>query len=103
MMITAQNKMGGARTVSQNYSGYMLQTTAFRLEDHAWLQSNLDAARQLLADIGDPNHPNRLLQNPCGPTFHGGRSMSSSLATGSIRVVHMNWRDPPVPSGTGTS
>lgn len=64
MMITAQNKMGGARTVSQNYSGYMLQTTAFRLEDHAWLQSNLDAARQLLADIGDPNHPESTTSKP---------------------------------------
>lgn len=53
MMITAQNKMGSARTVSQNYSGYMLQTTAFRLEDRGWLQSNLDAARQLLAEIGN--------------------------------------------------
>ncbi len=57
MMITAQNKMGSARTVSQNYSGYMLQTTAFRLDNRAWLESNLDAARQLLADVGDPNHP----------------------------------------------
>lgn len=57
MMITAQNKMGSARMVSQNYSGYLLQTTAFRLEDRAWLESNLDAAHQLLADIGQPNHP----------------------------------------------
>lgn len=64
MMITAQNKMGSARTVSQNYSGYMLQTTAFRLEDRAWLQSNLDATRQLLADIGDPNHPEATASKP---------------------------------------
>lgn len=64
MMITAQNKMGSARTVSQNYSGYMLQTTAFRLEDRAWLQSNLDAAHQLLADIGNPNHPSSVQSRP---------------------------------------
>lgn len=57
MMITARNKMGSARSVSQNYSGYLLQTTAFRLEDRTWLQSNLDAAQQLLSDIGEPNHP----------------------------------------------
>jgi hypothetical protein len=57
MMITAQDKMGSARTVSQNYSGYMLQTTAFRLESRPWLQSNLDAAHQLFADLGNPNHP----------------------------------------------
>lgn len=64
MMITARNKLGSARTVSQNYSGYMLQTTAFRLEDRAWLQSNLDAARQLLADIGDPKHPSATRSRP---------------------------------------
>lgn len=64
MMITAQNKMGSARTVTQNYSGYMLQTTAFRLEDRAWLQSNLDATRQLLADIGDPNHTHTTATRP---------------------------------------
>ncbi|MBA2411028.1 MAG: Z1 domain-containing protein [Gammaproteobacteria bacterium] len=64
MMITAQNKMGSARTVSQNYSGYLLQTTAFRLEDRTWLESNLDAARQLLADIGQPNHPSATAARP---------------------------------------
>ena len=57
MMITAQNKMGSARIVAQNYSGYMLQTTAFRLDDRLWLLNNLDAAHQLLADIGNPTHP----------------------------------------------
>jgi len=72
MMITAQNKMGSARTVSQNYSGYLLQTTAFRLEDRTWLESNLDAARQLLADIGQPNHPS----SHCGTTRLGGRSVA---------------------------
>lgn len=64
MMITAQNKMGSARTVSQNYSGYMLQTTSFRLDDRAWLQSNLEATRQLLADIGNPNHPSSTPTRP---------------------------------------
>jgi hypothetical protein len=55
MMITARNKMGSARTVTQNYSGRLLQTTAFRFGDRDWLQSNLDAARQLIADLGQPN------------------------------------------------
>lgn len=64
MMITAQNKMGSARTVTQNYSGYMLQTTAFRLEDRDWLQTNLEAARQLLVDIGDPNHADSTPSRP---------------------------------------
>lgn len=64
MMITARNKMGSARTVLQNYSGYMLQTTAFRLEDRAWLQHNLDAARQLVTGIGNPNHPSSTASRP---------------------------------------
>jgi len=55
MMITARNKMGSARQISQNYSGYLLQTTAFRLDDRAWLEGNLDAARQLIAELGTPN------------------------------------------------
>jgi hypothetical protein len=64
MMITAQNKMGSARMITQNYSGYMLQTTAFRLEDRAWLLSNLDAVRQLIVDIGDPNHSESTISRP---------------------------------------
>jgi len=55
MMITAQNKMGGARVVSQSYSGYLLQTTSFRFEDAGWLQNNLTAAQQLLAQLGQPS------------------------------------------------
>lgn len=54
MMITAKNKMGSARRVSQNYSGYMLQTTAFRLDETAWLQCNLAAAESFLQRIGSP-------------------------------------------------
>ncbi len=57
MMITARNKMGSARTVSQNYSGYLLQTTAFRLEDLDWLRSNLNAANQLVQEMGVPDDP----------------------------------------------
>ncbi len=55
MMITARDKMGSARIISQNYSGRLLQATAFRLNDRAWLNSNLDAARQFVADLGQPN------------------------------------------------
>lgn len=70
MMITAQNKMGSARTVSQNYSGYMLQTTAFRLEDSAWLQSNLDSTSRLLLDIGEPSHPSSTPSCPVWNAVH---------------------------------
>lgn len=54
MMITSRDKMGSARVISQNYSGYLLQTTAFRLEDRSWLQANLDAGRQLVEQLGAP-------------------------------------------------
>ena len=54
MMITSRDKMGSARVVAQNYSGYLLQTTKFRLEDRAWLVSNLEAGRQLVSDLGTP-------------------------------------------------
>lgn len=56
MMITARNKMGSARFVSQNYSGHLLQTTAFRLEDTDWLHANIDATARLLARLGAPSH-----------------------------------------------
>jgi len=55
MMITSRDKMGSASVVSQNYSGYLLQTTAFRLEDRAWLQANLEAGRQLIDSLGEPS------------------------------------------------
>jgi len=64
MMITARNKMGGARTVSQSYSGYMLQTTAFRLDDRAWLEANLRAAGSLLDSLGPPSAPSSKPQRP---------------------------------------
>jgi hypothetical protein len=68
MMITARDKMGSARRVFQNYSGYLLQTTAFRLQDRAWLEANLDAGRQLVAALGRPNHS---VQQASGPTWEG--------------------------------
>ena len=64
MMITAQNKMGGARVVTQSYSGYLMQTTSFRFEDTAWLQSNLAVAQQLLGQIGQPNLPTDSAHQP---------------------------------------
>jgi hypothetical protein len=54
MLVTAANKMGAARQISQNYAGHLLQTITFRLEDKAWLQRNLDAARTFLGSLGRP-------------------------------------------------
>jgi hypothetical protein len=54
MLVTAANKMGAARQISQNYAGHLLQTITFRLEDRAWLQRNLDAARTFLGSLGRP-------------------------------------------------
>ena len=56
MMITARNKMGSARVIQQNYAGHLLQTTLFRFEDRAWLESNLNAAHRLVQSLGEPNY-----------------------------------------------
>jgi len=55
MLVTAENKMGAARRISQNYSGRLLQTTTFRLEDLGWLQRNLESTRSLLNSLGTPS------------------------------------------------
>jgi hypothetical protein len=54
MLVTAANKMGAARRITQNYAGYMLQTITFRLEDRGWLERNLDATRTFLRSLGRP-------------------------------------------------
>jgi Z1 domain len=54
MLVTAENKMGAARRISQNYSGRLLQTTTFRLEDLEWLRRNLEATRVFLHGLGAP-------------------------------------------------
>jgi hypothetical protein len=55
MLVTAANKMGAARQISQNYAGRLLQTITFRLEDRAWLLRNLEATRTFLGSLGVPN------------------------------------------------
>jgi hypothetical protein len=54
MLVTAANKMGSARYITQNYAGRLIQTTTFRLDDRGWLHHNLDAARRFLGGIGAP-------------------------------------------------
>jgi hypothetical protein len=54
MLVTAANKMGAARQISQNYAGHMLQTITFRLDDRAWLERNLNAARTFFGKLGRP-------------------------------------------------
>jgi hypothetical protein len=54
MLVTAENKMGSAHLVSQNYAGSLIQTIVFRLEDLAWLEHNLEATRRFLSGLGDP-------------------------------------------------
>jgi len=56
MMITANNKMGSAQHVSQNYSGRLIQTSTFKLGDIAWLENNLIAGSSLINQIGEPTH-----------------------------------------------
>ncbi|NDQ55751.1 MAG: Z1 domain-containing protein [Acidipila sp.] len=54
MLVTAENKMGAARQISQNYSGRLLQTTTFRLEDLPWLRRNLTVTSAFLHGLGAP-------------------------------------------------
>jgi Z1 domain len=54
MLVTAENKMGAARRISQNYSGRLLQTTTFRLEDLEWLRGNLEVTRTFFPELGRP-------------------------------------------------
>jgi hypothetical protein len=54
MLVTAENKMGAARRIAQSYSGRLLQTTTFRLEDREWLRRNLEVARTFLQRLGPP-------------------------------------------------
>lgn len=54
MMVTARNKMGAGEVVQQSYSGRMLSTVSFKLDDRAWLESNLRATRKLLSSLGPP-------------------------------------------------
>lgn len=54
MLVTAANKMGSARQITQNYAGRLIQTTTFRLDNRPWLRHNLDATRRFLGAIGAP-------------------------------------------------
>lgn len=54
MMVTARNKMGAGQTIQQSYSGRLLSTVSFKLDDRNWLQRNLEATRELLRLLGDP-------------------------------------------------
>jgi hypothetical protein len=55
MMITAENKMGSARKVAQNFSGRLVGTTMFRLDDRGWLERNLETTRRFIHGLGRPN------------------------------------------------
>ncbi|MBX9791400.1 MAG: Z1 domain-containing protein [Pirellulales bacterium] len=56
MTITASNKMGSASEITQNYSGRLLQTTFFRLDDRVWLAHNLKTTQHLVGQLGEPNY-----------------------------------------------
>jgi hypothetical protein len=68
MMITARNKMGSATRIRLNYSGYLLQTTSFRLDDRVWLEQNLAAGAALITSLGEPDANTGTAHQP---TWHG--------------------------------
>lgn len=59
MLVTAENKLGSARQISQNYSGHLIQTIRFPLDDRTWLERNLDVTRAFCAALGRPTTDNR--------------------------------------------
>jgi hypothetical protein len=54
MLVTAANKLGSARQISQNYSGHLIQTIRFPLDNRPWLEQNLAVTRTFLASLGTP-------------------------------------------------
>lgn len=54
MLVTAQNKLGSARQISQNYSGELIQTIRFPLDNRSFLEANLQASRDFLRGLGAP-------------------------------------------------
>ncbi len=56
MMVTARNKMGAGHAILQSYSGQLLQTVNFKLDDLNWLRNNLTTTRIFLPSLGRPRH-----------------------------------------------
>jgi len=91
MMITADNKMGSARSISQNYSGYLL-----RRRHSAWRVAT--GYSQILTRLASLSPK---LENPitCRPRHHsrhgkeyrGRPSTHFCHDTGSIRVAPTRW------------
>jgi Z1 domain len=59
MLVTAANKLGSARKISQNYSGHLIQTIRFPLENRVRLVQNLSAARAFIGELGRPTLDNK--------------------------------------------
>jgi hypothetical protein len=55
MLVTAQNKLGSARKISQNYSGELIQTIRFPLNDKGFLEHNLAVTRTFLSTLRRPH------------------------------------------------
>ena len=54
MLVTAENRMGRAERITQSYSGQLIQTTRFPLDDINLLENNLTATRNFFGAINDP-------------------------------------------------
>lgn len=59
MMVTARNKMGAGQILQQSYSGRLLSTVSFKLDDRPWLEANLEVTRDLLSSLGPPDDTKR--------------------------------------------
>lgn len=52
---TAQNKLGSGATINRSYAERLVQTTYFKVDDAAWLEHNVRAVADLLAELGPPS------------------------------------------------
>jgi Z1 domain len=55
MMVTSQAKMGAGQPENISYAGKLIQTSRMRLFDVDWLRENLEAAKDLFTELGEPD------------------------------------------------
>lgn len=69
MLVTAENRMGRAERITQSYSGQLIQTTRFPLNDIRLLEENLEATRNLFRIINDPENQHKSIVSDTKPIW----------------------------------
>jgi hypothetical protein len=55
LLVTDRLKMRSARAEAMSFAGQLEQTVVFPFDDRDWLQANIDATREFLATLGQPD------------------------------------------------